>query len=155
MLRTMPLLLALSLSTAVAQTQIGSWTLIPRVDKLTDQNTSIAYSDGLEDADTSLYLKCMDDGLNIYFDPDDYLDTDPNSMYWRFDKNPFFGPFEYDPGTEGDVAFLPMNLVPRFLANAKQAKQVVIRALDYHGSSHTYTFNFGGIADVVRKLNCK
>lgn len=148
-------LLLLTAGSALAQTQVGSWLYLKRVDPLTDANTSIALTDGLEDEDTSLILKCMNDGLNVYFDPDDYLGDESGEMYWRFDKNTLFGPFEYDPATEGDVAFIPINLITKFIANAKVGRQVVLRAYDFNGTAHTATFNLNGISEVIKRLSCK
>ncbi|PYE53291.1 hypothetical protein [Deinococcus yavapaiensis] len=146
--------LLLAAPVAAQRMTLGAFRFVQESDPITDKNASYAYTDGLVDSDTALHLWCQEGELTVAFDPSTYLGPSSYDMYWRFDKTPSVGPFKFDESKKGTWAYIPTNMVSRFLTSAKSAKQVTLRANDQKGVPYTDTFDLRGIGDVLKRLKC-
>jgi hypothetical protein len=58
------------------------------------------------------------------------------------------------PGSN-ELAWMPMDLVPRFVADARRSRKVVIRVSDpLDGEAKTHTYSLHGAAAMMDRLAC-
>ncbi|GHF65214.1 hypothetical protein GCM10017781_46190 [Deinococcus metalli] len=150
--------LSLLTAPAVAQSfeHFGDFTYYPKIDPMTDENRSYIISDGIEDADASLFFGCQDGRLKIYYDPSDYIGItdDSYTVVYRFDKQNMSAPVEWGVSTTGDAVFLPAGRITGFVRAAKAAKTIILRVFDYNGTAITRSFGLRGLTTALNKLPC-
>lgn len=151
--RAMQTLFPALLTSLLVSSAGASFTFVAKTDAITDANRSFIYADGLENEDATLYFQCMEDGLNVYVDPDEYLGDEPYGLY-RFDKLAATPEFDWDSSTKGTVAYLPLSRLKTFISAARKARVLTVRLYDYDDAPTTMSFDLTGLAASLQKLPC-
>lgn len=100
----------------------------------------------------------MADGLNVILLLGGYMGGDRDDeiqVRYRFDSAPPSGTEYWSLFQSKESAYLPMRRVPAFTAQARTARQVLIRVTDpLDGEARTNTFDLGGLEAALRQLPC-
>ncbi len=137
--------------------KIGDWTYVPKIDEMTDENTSYIHTNDLNSTvirDGNLVFRTNGDSLAIYLSAGTYLDNDPVRVICRFDQEEAFPEIKWNPSTDGDAVFCPSYMSRIIVSNAKKYSQVIIRVFDYEGTAYTYKFSLSGFTRAFNLLPC-
>lgn len=144
-------MLLVSASAAHAQT----WSLVERIDAMTDEDTSLVIA---QKGDRFLAIRCMSDGVNVNFGYGTYFGGDSDDQILvqvRFDSHPAQAREWWDLGSDNESAFSPLNRVQAFVAAARKASTVTLRATDpVDDEQITESFSLSDFNSVVNKLSC-
>lgn len=140
----------------------GDWTYTVEVDPIDDSDRSLAMTLSPEPSGGeygSLAFKCLVDGLNVMIGWGSYFGGDSDDdvlVVYRFDSEPASSQqyWHLFPGSN-EMAWMPMDLVPQFIADAGQHRKVVVRVTDpLDGETKTHTYSLDGAAAMIDRLSC-
>lgn len=147
-------------STAIAQeTMVGDWILVPRLDLITDENTSLiiaeatTYPSNAEYA--ALIVRCDDsiDSVEVYFNADKYLGSDDiYDVVFRIDGGTPV-PGQWSASTDSLAAFAPYYMVPLVIRMLLDSQELVFRISAY-STDYTYVVPIGGMREAMQALGC-
>lgn len=140
----------------------GDWTYTADADPIDDSDRSMAMTLSPETSGGdygSLGFKCLVDGMNVIIGWGSYFGGDSDDdvvVVHRFDSEPA-SPQQYwhlFPGSN-EMAWMPMDLVPQFVADARQSRKVAVRVSDpLDGETKTFTYSLDGAAAMMDRLPC-
>ncbi|PYE55652.1 hypothetical protein [Deinococcus yavapaiensis] len=114
----------------------------------------IAFTDGLNNAASSMILSCQDNQLAVAFDPVTYLGPGTYEMSWKFDDQEATS-FTFALSFGGTWAYVPPSMVTAFLGQAGSFQQVKFQVNNSRGQAFTDTFKLGSITEAAKQLKCK
>lgn len=156
-LKKLLIIFAILGSFAFAQ-EPGEFVYIEQSDPITDADRSAIYVTAEEASlfsDARLYFRCDGDVLELFYGPDEFLNTnDPVPVQYRFDDDPASPERAWSSSTSGTAAFATPSQRVEFIAGAKEAGRVVMRATNYNGVTYTYTFDLSGFNEAFNRLGC-
>lgn len=145
-------MLLVSASAAHAQT----WTFVRQSDAMSDEDRSLAIT---RKGDRFLSVRCMSDGLNVNFGYGTYFGGDSDDQILvqvRFDSDPAQAREWWDLASNNESAFSPLDRVQAFVAAARKASTVTLRATDpLDDEQVTESFSLTDFSAAVSKLSCK
>lgn len=145
-------MLLVSASAARAQT----WTFVRQSDAMSDEDRSLAIT---RKGDRFLSVRCMTDGLNVNFGYGTYFGGDSDDQILvqvRFDSDPAQAREWWDLSSNNESAFSPLDRVQAFVAAARKASTVTLRATDpLDDEQVTESFSLVDFSAAVSKLSCK
>lgn len=145
-------------ASASAQTSIGNFNYYRDVDPIDDTDRSIIATTAIDAAlydNPRLIWRCLDQELELIYDPDEYLGEDQSiPVQFRFDNEPASAVQDWNFSTSGTAAFAPESQTSAFTAAVLDARRVVMRVWDYSDEAYTYTFDLAGIRNALSELAC-
>lgn len=159
---TVMLLLSV-MSWAVGQDAMyGSWSVVWRVDPISDENSSyigVFASEHPTLADRSmLAVRCtvgLPHSVEIFVAADSYLtNADTVRVDYRFDDREAHVGARWSTSVAGTGAFLFPGQVAAFVQEALASNELVWRVYDYRDSPFLYRFSLDGFNDALAALGC-
>jgi PEGA domain len=142
------------------------WTHVETQDAISDADASFIVSQAISTPsilteESSLYIRCdkkdiySAHGIAIVISVDDYLNSEPTPVDYRFDEEPSTQGEYWGVSTDGDAVFVKASKIPGFVNSLRNSTQLTIRAYDFRGSSEgLYIFDVRNTAEALELLGC-
>lgn len=137
--------------------EVGSFLYTHAQDDFTDEDRSYVITMD-EDGDGGLGWKCLADGLNVILGIGGYMGGDSDDdirVRYRFDRREPSGYEYWGLSSSNKVAFMRMNRVLDFTAEARRSSTVVVEAVDpLDGETRRFHFDLEGAEAALDRLPC-
>jgi len=144
---------------AVGQEKIGAFSFVRQIDPITDEDESLTWTTELEPTllrTAELVWRCGGPaGIEVFLSVDEFLDLNgPVNVRWRFDRQPASEVERWGLATNSRAAFLPVQGIPDFTRQARQAASLVVRVSDYRPVEYDLRFSMAGSSAAIGRLPC-
>jgi hypothetical protein len=141
---------------AVAQeSRNGPWYITKQKDVINDSNSSLMVNYQSSNDKLTLGLLCRDGALRVAVVHKYFGGRDDNiHLTYRFDSGSFVGPHNWTLAETKKVSFMPLRQVNGFVAAARTATTLHIRAVDLlDGETLTASLSMRGFSGALSLLN--